>query len=191
MWSTLGPTCLGLSVLPRLVCLSFTKLGKFSFVISSNKFSISCSSSSPSGTPVIQMLVHLEMAQRLLRLYFFWILVSLFSPGWLFIYSLCSKSLVWILASFPSLWVPCGTLPYPETHFSVSLNVASISSLMLLAFSVSSLSILITSVLNLHLIGWLSLFCLVLFLGFVLFFHLGHISLSPQFGSLPVFVSVY
>ena len=38
---------------------------------------------------------------------------------------------------------------------------------------------------------WLSLFYLILFLFFFLFFHLGDISLSPQFGSLTVFVSVY
>ena len=33
--------------------------------------------------------------------------------------------------------------------------------------------------------------CLVLFLQFDLFFHLGHVSLSPHFGSLPVFVPLY
>ena len=47
--------------------ISFAKLGKFSFIIFSNKFSSSCSSSS-AGTPVIQMLVHWEMSQRLLTL---------------------------------------------------------------------------------------------------------------------------
>ena len=68
-WS--GPLCVHLvwdSVLSGLVCLSFTKLGKFSFIIFSNKFSIFCSS--PSGIPMVQMLVHLEMSQRLLILSF-------------------------------------------------------------------------------------------------------------------------
>ena len=36
--------------------ISFARLGKFSFIMFSNKFSISCSSSSLSGTPMIQML---------------------------------------------------------------------------------------------------------------------------------------
>ena len=48
--------------------ISFTKLGKFSLIIFSDKFSISCFSFSPSGTPMIQLLIHLEMSQRLLSL---------------------------------------------------------------------------------------------------------------------------
>ena len=57
----------------------FTKVGKFSFIIFSNKLSISCSSS-PSDTPVIWMLVCLKMSQKLLTLssfffnYFFFLL---------------------------------------------------------------------------------------------------------------------
>ena len=37
----------------------FARLGKFSFIMFSNKFSISCCSSSPSSTPMIRMLEHL------------------------------------------------------------------------------------------------------------------------------------
>ena len=48
--------------------ISFTKLGKFSFIIFSNKFSTSCSLFSPSGTPMIQMLVCLKLPERLLSL---------------------------------------------------------------------------------------------------------------------------
>ena len=56
--------------------ISSPKLGKFSLIIFSNKFSVSCSSSS-SGTSVIQILVHLKMSQRLLSLsLFFKILFS-------------------------------------------------------------------------------------------------------------------
>ena len=52
----------------------------------------------------------------------------------------------------------------------------------------NSLSILITSVMTvLYLVDCLSPFCLVFFWSFVLFFHLGHISLSPHFGSLLIF----
>ena len=43
--------------------VSFARSGKFSFIICSNKFLISCSSSS-SGTPVIQMLEHFKMSWR-------------------------------------------------------------------------------------------------------------------------------
>ena len=48
--------------------VSFARLGKFYFIICSNKFSISCSSSSPSGTPMIWMLERFEMSWRFLSL---------------------------------------------------------------------------------------------------------------------------
>ena len=48
--------------------ISFTKVGKFSFIIFSNKVSISGYSSSPSGIPMIQMLVCLKLSQRFLSL---------------------------------------------------------------------------------------------------------------------------
>ena len=80
--------CLGVvlfvSILFQTLCaswscmsISFTKLGKESFLslIFSNKFSISCSSSFPSGNLMIQMLVHLEMSQKLLSLSFFFFLI--------------------------------------------------------------------------------------------------------------------
>ena len=56
MCSSSGPTSLGLSGLPWLPGSLFTRLGKFSFIICSNKLSISCCCSSPSGTPIIQIL---------------------------------------------------------------------------------------------------------------------------------------
>ena len=46
--------------------ISFTKLR--SFIIFSNKFSISCYFCSPSGIPMIQMLEHLNLSQRFLSL---------------------------------------------------------------------------------------------------------------------------
>ena len=55
--------------------ISFTKLGKFSFISFSNRFPLSYSFSSPSVTPMMQMLEHLKLFQRLLTLAsFFWIL---------------------------------------------------------------------------------------------------------------------
>ena len=62
--------------------ISFARLGKVSFIMFSNKFSISCSSSSPSGTLRIQMLEHLKLSWRFLSLSsFFGILVSSFFSG--------------------------------------------------------------------------------------------------------------
>ena len=64
---------------------------------------------------------------------------------------------------------------------------------MLLRSSLRSLNILIISVLN-SASGRLLISILLRFFfswSFDLFFHLGHVSLSSHFGSLPVFVSVY
>ena len=69
MCSSLGPTSLGLSGHPGLPgsLISFARLGKFSFIICSNKFPISCCSS-PSGAPIIQILEHFRLSQRFVRL---------------------------------------------------------------------------------------------------------------------------
>ena len=48
--------------------VSFARLGKFSFIICSKKFSIFRSSSSPSGTPIIWILEHFRLSQRFVRL---------------------------------------------------------------------------------------------------------------------------
>ena len=59
--------------------LSFTRLGKCSFIICSNKLSISCCCSSPSGTPIIQILECFRLSQKFVRVSsFFQILVSSF-----------------------------------------------------------------------------------------------------------------
>ena len=48
--------------------ISFTKLGKFSFIIFSNRFPISCFFSSPFGTPMMQMWECLKLSWRLFTL---------------------------------------------------------------------------------------------------------------------------
>ena len=48
--------------------ISFTKLGEFSFIIFSHRFSIVCSLSSHYGTPMMHILVRLKLSQRLLTL---------------------------------------------------------------------------------------------------------------------------
>ena len=68
--------------------ISFDRLGKFSFIICSNKFSIFSSSSSPSGTPIIRMLELFMASGRFLSLSsFFQVLVSSFFSGWMFVSS--------------------------------------------------------------------------------------------------------
>ena len=127
------------------------KLGNFSFTIISNKFTMSCSSSSPSGTPLIQMLECLKLSCMFLSLSsFFWILISSFFSGWMFISSFCSKLLIWVPVSFPSLLVP-------YTFSFISLFIAFTFVYILQPYWTNPVSILITSV----------------FKSFDLFFHLG------------------
>ena len=51
--------------------ISFSRLGKFSFIICSNKFSICSFCSSPSGTPLIWILERFKLSQRFVRLFTF------------------------------------------------------------------------------------------------------------------------
>ena len=51
--------------------ISFARLGKFSFIICSSTFSISCYCSSPSGTPIIQILEHFRLSQSPQPLFMF------------------------------------------------------------------------------------------------------------------------
>ena len=69
--------------------------------------------------------------------------------------------------------------------------VRFILAIFLLKFSVNSLIILITSVLNSVSSRLLVHFIQFFHCRFLLFFHLKHVSLSPQFVSFSVFVSVY
>ena len=72
-WASLHPSCLRLCASWTCMSISFTKLGKICFIIFSNKFPISCSLSSPYGTPLMWMLESLKLSWRLLTLSsFFW-----------------------------------------------------------------------------------------------------------------------
>ena len=66
------------------MCFSFTRLRKFSVIISSNSLSIPWSLSSPSGTPVRHMLLWLLLPQRFLTLYyhFFKSFFSFYCSDW-------------------------------------------------------------------------------------------------------------
>ena len=122
---------------------------------------------------MIWMLECLKMLWRFLSLSsFFRTLVSSFCSGWMFLSSFCSKPLIWVLVSFPSLLVPCRFL-------FISYNATFIAAwvfFMLLKYPVNSWSILITSVLNCasdRLAISLLPSC-IFFWSFYLFFHLGH-----------------
>ena len=122
--------------------ISVTKLGKFSFITFSNKFSISCSSSSPSGTPMIQMLALLEMSESLLKLSSWFLKSCFFILSWLTVYFFLIFHIIDLNHSF--LHFPVGLL----CTFFYYLSRAFISSLMLLLHSLRSSSILIACILN-------------------------------------------
>ena len=147
--------------------ISFARLGKFSFIICSNKFSISCSSSSPSGTPMIWILERLKLFGRFLSLSsFFLILVSSFHSGQMFISSFCSKLLIWVPVSFLSLLVPC-------ISFFISLCLAFTSSSILWHTQPFLWESWLSVFWTLHLIGWVSLHHLVAFFGALICFSFG------------------
>ena len=110
------------------VTISFPMLGKFSTIISSNIFSDPFFFSSSSGTPIIQMLVHLVLSQRSLRLSsILFILFSLFCSLAVIYTILFSSSLIRFSASVILLLIPCSVL-----FISVIVLFISVCSLVLL-----------------------------------------------------------
>ena len=83
-------------------------------------------------------------------------------------------------------------MPPPQPEVSLLYLISDGTFSMLLRSSLNPLSILITSVLN---YARNRLLVSILFSSFsgvlICSFILGHVSLSPYFGSLPVFVSMY
>ena len=87
--------------------ISFPILGKFSTIISSHIFSVPFFFSSSSGTPIIQILVHLMLSQRSLRLSsILFILFSLFCSVVVIPTLLSSRSLTRSFASVILLLIP-------------------------------------------------------------------------------------
>ena len=118
---------------------------------------MSCSSSSPSGTPMIWMLEHLKLSQMFLRLSSFFF-KSCFSFFWLNVYFFLLLQIVDLSPSF---------LPFTVGSLYIFLYFALHSHHLFYFVSVLNhfcehpwLPVFWT----LHLIGWLSLHCLVLFL---------------------------
>ena len=110
--------CLGVFLLGFILCgtlcaswtwvtISFPILGKFSTIISSNVFSKVLFFSSLSGTPIIQMLVHLLLSHGSLRLSsILFILFSLFCSLAVISTILSSNSLIHSSASVILLFIP-------------------------------------------------------------------------------------
>ena len=79
----------------------------------SNKFSISCSFSFPSSTPMTQVLICLKLSQKLLSLSSFFLCFFVlnyffsFCSNWMSRFSLFSKSLISLLDSSTPLLIPC------------------------------------------------------------------------------------
>ena len=87
--------------------ISFPMLSKFSTIISSKFFWCSFFSSSSSGTPIIQILVHLILSQRSLRLFsVLFILFTLFCSSEVIFIILSSSSLICSPASEILLLIP-------------------------------------------------------------------------------------
>ncbi|KAF6327521.1 hypothetical protein mRhiFer1_008242 [Rhinolophus ferrumequinum] len=144
--------------------VSFIRLGKFSDIITSNMFSIPCLLSSPSGIPMMRMLLRLMLSQRSLRpSSLFFILFSFCCSVWVISATLSSKSLIRSSASSSLLVIPSSEFLISVIVFfssnwffvmiSTSFFMFSLSSFVMISTSffmssLSSLNILITSVLN-------------------------------------------
>ena len=103
---------------------SFTRLGKFPVIISSNKLASPCSSISPRLTPIMWMLLHLILSQSSLQVFLFLFFSFCFS-GWVFSAILYSKSLIWHFLLFyfvvqVQLSPPFSPYPGPPPHPSLS-----------------------------------------------------------------------
>ena len=105
------------------VIISFPILGKFSTIISSSIFSWSFFLSSSCGTPMIQMLGHLTLSQRSLRLSsFLLICVSFFLSDSFISTILSSTSLTLSSASVILLFVASRVLLYHLLHYSLYID---------------------------------------------------------------------
>ena len=120
--------------------ISYAKLGKFSFIIFSNKFWISCFSLSSSGTPMMRVLECLKLSQRLLTLSSIFWYYSFFLLYWLDAFSSVFQIIDLILSFIPS---PVGSL-----YIFLYFTLYRLYFFILWLYSVICLSILITSVLN-------------------------------------------
>ena len=109
--------------------ISFSMLGKFSTIISSKFFSYTFLFSSTSGTPIIQMLLHLILSHGSLRLSsVLFILLTLFCSSSVISTTLSSRSL--ICSSAPDI-----LLLIPSRVFLISVIVLFVSVCLFIYFN--------------------------------------------------------
>ena len=90
--------------------ICFPMFGKFSALISSNIFSGPFSLFSPSGTPIMEMLVHLMLSKRFLRLSSF-LFFFLYSVLWQWFPPFCPPCHLYVvLPQFFHYWFPSTVL---------------------------------------------------------------------------------
>ena len=161
--SSLGPISLGISELPGLPGSLFPSpdWGSSPSLCFQISFQFLLFLFAPCDLDVGTFNVVLEVPTPLL---IFLNSCSSFFSGRMFLFSFCSKLLIWVPVSFLSLLVPC-------TFYFISLFIAFIFSSILWLYSTNSVSILITSVLNCAYDGITQMY---FFWIFDLFLHLGH-----------------
>ena len=104
--------------------ISFSMLGKFSTIVSSKIFSYPFFFSSFSGTLIIQMLLHLILSQRSLRLSsVIFILFTLFCSSEVIPIILSSSSLIRSSASYSLLLTPSRVIVFVFSNCVLSLYV--------------------------------------------------------------------
>ena len=86
--------------------ISFGRLGKFSFIICSNKFSVCSCCSSLSGTPINSDIGTFQVVPEVPKPLFIFLNSCFFLFFWMDVYFFCSKLLLCVLVSFLSLLVP-------------------------------------------------------------------------------------
>ena len=94
MWASLGSSCLGLCDSWTCVSFIFFRLVKFSVIISSNRFSIPFSLSSPSST-TMDVVICLMLSQRFLKL----------SLVFKFSFLFAAQIGCFLLPCFPNHWI--------------------------------------------------------------------------------------
>ena len=120
--------------------VSFPWLGKFSAIISSNKFSALLSLSFPSGTTIMWMLVCLILSSRSLNLASFF-LTFFYCSAWVISSTLSSRSTIYSFAFSNLLLIPSGVFFISMIIF-FNPDWLLLLLLLLLTFSLSSSTLL-------------------------------------------------
>ena len=114
-WASLHPSCLGLCASWTCMSISFTKSGKFSFIIFQIDFQFLALSLLLLAPLWYECWISWSCPRDCLHYPYFFGFFSSSCSDWLFFTSLCSKSLIWF-------WVSSTLLLFPKWTFHVSIN---------------------------------------------------------------------